>query len=494
MVWDFKSRISNVRVPVSARAYWTLCSLAALSFLLSLPVQYIGQESVYPLMSYEMWFYGKYTAPSMYGMYYWRPPLYNLMIIPIAELLGWDYMLVAARLVALSATASSALLIAWFARRLSGDKIFAAFTALIYLTLGDVLFYRGWLCYSEPVFGLFVLISMVFGWLALAENRYDYLTVALLAVIAAFLSKALTAYVFYAVAIIVVVYRQRRCSVLCSWKSLLLHGLAFTFPLFWYHVVPAGPSQSQGMLADITSKLIPLSGGKYLKHIIDYALQTLLMMLPVAGVLIYALTLRRELVKWPANPYAVTALIIALVNYLPYLLSPESDPRYIFPLLPFIALSFAYIIFYSETRIRELGLKWIVAAIILKFTFGLLGFPFFHQKSRASFEPAAKDIMHIVGNHPLYATDMSGSALSVAAHVDRLIYPKAPLTWPPAQFNEGFVISTSRNQNMGTVVKKYSIGRDEVYLRCKGTACLHSNDENNFSRDGTDSKASHRWF
>jgi 4-amino-4-deoxy-L-arabinose transferase-like glycosyltransferase len=455
----------------SATAYWLLCGLAALSFLLTLPVQYIGQESVYPLMSYEMWFHGEYLTPSMYGVYYWRPPLYNLMIIPVAQLIGWDHMLVAARIVALTATISSALLLAWFVRRLFCNKTFAAFTALIYLTLGDVLFYRGWLCYSEAVFGLFVLMSIVFGWLALAENRYTYLAVAVLAVSAAFLSKALTAYVFYVITMIVVAYRQRRWAFLCSWKSLLLNGLALTFPLFWYRIVPAGDYQSHTMLADITSKLIPVSGGKYIKHVLTYALETLLMLLPVAGVLLYAYMRRQDLGKWRADPNVATAMIIALVNYLPYCLSPQSDVRYAFPLLPFIGLTISFLIFYGAPRVQQWSVKWIIAAIVLKFALGSLGFPFFHQQSRASFEPVAKDILRSVGNHHLYATDMSGSALSIVSRVDRLIYPKAPLTWPPAQFNDGFVISYWRDQDMGIIVKKYAVGQDEVYLRCKGTAC-----------------------
>jgi len=469
---EIKCKTSPCRVPVSARAYWLLCSIASLSFLLTLPVQYIGQESSYPLMSYEMWFYGKYLTPIMYGMYYWRPPLYNLMIIPIAQLIGWDQMLVAARLVALTATISSALLLSWFVRRLFGDKTFAAFTALIYLTLGDVLFYRGWLCYSDPVFGLFVLMSIVLGWLALAENRYTYLAIALLAVSAAFLSKALTAYVFYAIAMIVVAYRQRRWPFMYSWKSLLLHGLALTFPLFWYHMVPAGASQSHGMLADITSKLIQINSGKYLKHVLVYALQTLIMLLPVAGVLLYAFIVRQKLGKWRSHPYIVTVLIIALANYLPYWLSPKSDVRYILPLLPFIGLILAYLIFYGAPRVQQWSVKWIIGAIVLKFAFGLFGFPFFHQESRASFEYVAKDILRSAENYPLYAADMSGPALSVASHIDRLIYPKAPLTWPPANFNDGFVISTWRDQEMGRLVQKYTVGNDEVYLRCKGTACM----------------------
>src|SRR5271169_2709815 len=134
---EIKCKTSNYRVPASARTYWLLCALASLSFLLTLPLQYIGQESPYPLMSYEMWFYGKYLTPSMYGVYYLRPPLYNLMIIPVAQLIGWSHMLAAARIVALTATISTALLLAWFVKRLFGDKTFAAYTALIYLTLGD---------------------------------------------------------------------------------------------------------------------------------------------------------------------------------------------------------------------------------------------------------------------------------------------------------------------------------------------------------------------
>src|SRR5271157_1144551 len=103
--------ISTDMAKTSARTYWLLCGLAGLSFLLTLPLEYIGQESVYPLVSYEMWFYGKYLTPSMYGMYYLRPPLYHWMIIPIAQLIGWNHMLVAARLVAMTATLSTALLL-----------------------------------------------------------------------------------------------------------------------------------------------------------------------------------------------------------------------------------------------------------------------------------------------------------------------------------------------------------------------------------------------
>lgn len=133
-------KLSSVWQAPSSRVYWWLFCLAGLSFVPTLSIQYIGEESVYQLMFYEMWFRGKYLTPIMYCSYYWRPPLYNLMIIAVAQLIGWDHMLIAARLVTLTATLLTALMLAWFARRLNGDKLFAAFTALVYVSLGDILF------------------------------------------------------------------------------------------------------------------------------------------------------------------------------------------------------------------------------------------------------------------------------------------------------------------------------------------------------------------
>lgn len=453
------------------KLYWSLFAFAGLSFLTTLPIQYVGEESIYPLMSYEMWFRGKYLTPVMYGTYYWRPPLYNLMIIPAAQLIGWDHMLVAARLITLTATLLSALLLGWFAKRLTRDATFGIFAALCYLTFGDVLFYGGWLSYSDPVFALFVLSSMIFGWLALAEKRYTWLAVALPALNAAFLSKVLTAYVFYGVAMLVVAYRKRCWAFLFSRRSLILHGLALGFPLLWYSVVPAGDFQSRAMLGDITLKLVPKSAWNYLGQVFTFPLQTLRQFLPAAGVLIYAYWRRRDLGRWRENPDIVTALLIALANYLPYWLSPQSGMRYLMPLYPFAGLGLAYVLFYGAPKVRQWSVKWIAVAIALKFVCGLWFFPYYYERRRGSFNEVARDIVQTVGRHPLYATDVTASGISTVAHIDRLIYPKAPVVWPPERFSSGFVISHEPDQTIGAPCKKYRAGGHTVYLLCRGEAC-----------------------
>jgi len=463
--------VHNANVPSTVRAYWLLFTLAALSFFTTLPIQFVGEESVYPLMSYEMYFRGSYLIPLMYGNSYWRPPLYNLMIIPVAQIIGWDYMLVAARLVTLTATIMSAFLLAWFAKYLTADKVFSAFAALVYLTLGDVLFYSGWLCYSDPVFSLFVLASIVLGWIGLAEKRYSFLTAAVIALTAAFFTKVLTAYIFYSVAMLILALRKQRWAFLCSWQSLVLHGLAFLVPVFWYLSVPVGNSE-HSLLTDITNKLAAISWWHYFTQVFTYPLQTLVQLLPIAGVLIYAYWRRQPLGKWREQPDIVTSLLIVGVNYLPYWLSPQSGIRYLIPLFPFAGAILAYIAFYGTPQVRQWAVKWLIVAIMLKFILGLSLYPYLYNERKGSFEVVARDIVSITDKHNLYALNFAASGISTVAQIDLLIFPKAPLSSPPAQFSDGFVISHTLDQNIGLLYKKYRIAGDNLYLLCRGPACI----------------------
>ena len=250
-----------------------------------------------------------------------------------------------------------------------------------------------------------------------------------------------------------------------------MHVPAFGFPYFWYRLVPAGNVQSHGMLADIIDKLSHKGGWQYLKQLFVYPLQTVEQFLPVAGVLMYAYWQRRDIGKWRERPDIITAILILLVNYLPYWLAPQSGIRYLTPLFPFAALVLAYPAFYGSPHVTGWTVKWIAAAIAIKIVLGLWGFPFFDKRFRGSFE-AAQDIVRIAGQYPLYTTDVTASGLTTVASIDGLIYPKAPLIAPPASFEDGFVIAYTPDQNMGMAYKKYRIGgKDDLYLLCRGKAC-----------------------
>ena len=240
----------------NTRNCWLLFALAAASFVFTLSnVQYTGEEAVYPLMSYEMWYHGHLLTPVMYGQDYWRPPLDNWLITMVSMLIGWSHMLVAARLIAALATVGSGLLVGWFAGRVWKERRLAAFAALVYITLGDVLFYDGWLAYSDPLFAFFCLAAMLLGWLAVMERRVGFFAVAVLALSCAFLTKALTVYVFYGVAVLVVTYQTRGWRFLFSWPSWGIHLLALVIPVLWYAMASAGGTMAHGMFDDIISKL-----------------------------------------------------------------------------------------------------------------------------------------------------------------------------------------------------------------------------------------------
>ena len=150
-------------MPYSTRTWWWLYATAALSFATTLMLPYVGEEAVYTITSLEMRLNHDFFVTTLYANNYGRPPLVNWLIIPLAEVLGWNHMLLASRLVTATATVATGLVVAWLARNITRNHGFAAFAALVYLS-GDVLFYRGWLAYADSLFTLFVFGAIASLW------------------------------------------------------------------------------------------------------------------------------------------------------------------------------------------------------------------------------------------------------------------------------------------------------------------------------------------
>ena len=447
--------------------YWLLFVVASISFVVTLNnVQYTGEEAVYPLMSYEMWYHGHILTPVMYGQDYWRPPLYNLLITALSTIIGWSHMLVAARLIAALSSIGSALMVGWFAKRIwNKDEIFAL-ASLVYITLGDVLFYDGWLAYSDPLFAFFCLIAMLFGWLAMLEKRVGFLTGALLAVSCAFLTKALTAYVFYIVAIVVVALQAKSWRFLFSWPSLAVHFLALMVPILWYVMTPAGGTMAHGMVDDVIGKLQGQGLQDYLKQFFSYPATTFGQLLPVGGVVCYAIV-RRYIPFGSMDQYTRTALWISGINYLPYWLSPQSGIRYLLPIYGIVAVAFVGFIA-NSLSVRRLVLKWIIVAIFLKYLFALWLFPVYTEQVRPHIAEIAKNILKRTKGKPLYVNNVAWVGISVTAVIDLAIRPYQPLVEPPPNLTNGYVISYPGDVPLGyKVVSKYH----GAWLLCHGSIC-----------------------
>jgi 4-amino-4-deoxy-L-arabinose transferase-like glycosyltransferase len=245
--------------------------LTTASFFLSLFLPYIGEEAVYTISSYEMWYHHHYLYPTTYGLSYWRPPLFNWLIILFANLIGWQHMLAASRLVTALATIATSFLLIWLANCLFKKSNFGLFAALIYLT-SDALFYHGWLAYSDPLFAFFVVSAISFLWVANLERCYGLVWLSVVFLIAAFMTKALTAYVFYIISFCFIIYYNGKIrAFILKPINFLPYLFSILFYFFWN--ISSHRITETGMWGDIFNKFQAINWRGYIQQIIVFPLE-----------------------------------------------------------------------------------------------------------------------------------------------------------------------------------------------------------------------------
>lgn len=455
----------------SVRAWWWLYAAAALSLFTTLTLPYIGEEAVYTITSLEMRLNHDYLVNTLFGANYGRPPFLNWLIIPLADMLGWERVLLASRLVAAAATVTTGLLLAWLTQNLTRNSGLAALSALVFLS-GDALFYRGWLAYSEPVFTLCVFGAIACLWVSVIRRRGVLLWFAAVLLACGFLTKSQTAYLFYGVAFAALLLQRDARQYLSGVNSVLAHAAAVAALFVWNAVLTQGlQNQTAG---EIAHKLMTVELGDYLYQLGSFPLETVLRFMPASLVAIYYVWRRRAA---PATqddgaefPWRVL-LAMLIVNYLPYWLGPKTHIRYILPLYPLISLLLAVVIWRCGKRPAVIAVRWLVVAIALRCVVGLWGFPWYQQNYRGDYAGTAAQIAATTHGFPLYATDVSATGLSVTAHLDTLRYPQPYLRWPPSQWNSGFVLSYMPNVELGQIKASYKLGGNTLYLLCRGDAC-----------------------
>jgi 4-amino-4-deoxy-L-arabinose transferase-like glycosyltransferase len=455
----------------SSQTWWWLYAAAALSLYTTLTLPYIGEEAVYTITSLELRLNPDYFMTTLLGQNYGRPPLLNWFVIPLADALGWDRVLQASRLVAASATVITGLIVAWLTLNLTRNRELAAFSAVVYLS-GDVLFYRGWLAYSEPLFTLFVFGAIASLWVGVLTRRGYLLWIAVLLLTCGSLAKVQTAYLFYAVALLVLAYDGGMRRYLLGLNALAAHMAALAALMAWNVYFTQG-AQSAGTWVDIMLKLKSVVITDYLNQLWSFPIETVVRFMPASAVAIYFLWRAR------ADSPAVTSggfpwrtlLAVLILNYLPYWLGPKTHIRYIMPLYPLAALLIAAAIWYCGERALKTASRWLIAAIVLRYVIGLWIFPWYQDKYRGDYAGVAAQIAYTTRGHSLYATDVSATGLSVTAHLNSARFPQPYVQWPPTQWEHGFVLSYTPDPALGRVSNSYKLGGNTLYLLCRGAAC-----------------------
>jgi len=395
------------------------------------------------------------------------------MIIPLASLAGWEHMLAVTRALTIAATIGTGLILAWLAHALYRDATFAAFAAVIYLTAADLFLYRGWLAYADPMFGLFVVAAIACLWIACMRQNVALLAAAVTALTCAFMTKALTAYVFYGIAAAVLfASHPRHRAFLLRWPSWLLHAAGAAAALTWLNLMPRNAGQGERMFTEILTKLVPGSLADYAVKLVTYPLDTAVRLAPALFIAGWFWWRGRTRAVPAEDTHARTALWIALLNFIPYWLAPQSASRYLMPLYPLAALVIARVLWPSWAQAERVLRGWIVGMIALKLTFVLVLFPYYQHTYRGeNYATVARQIQERVGSHPVYSNNSTASGLSVTAHLDVLRLPASALTWPPAQWDSGFVLNYTADPALGQVAAQYRMGANDLFLLCRGAAC-----------------------
>ncbi|MDB5809604.1 MAG: hypothetical protein JWN94_1726 [Betaproteobacteria bacterium] len=451
--------------------WWWLYAAAALSLFTTLTLPYVGEEAVYTITSLEMRLNQDFFVTTLYGASYGRPPLLNWLVIPLAEILGWDRMLIASRLVTATATVLTGLVLAWLTLNLTRNRALAAFSAVVFLS-GDALFYRGWLAYADSLLTLFVFGSIACLWVAVLRRQAGWIWLAVVLVTCGFLAKVQTAYLFYGVAFVVLAADATARRFLLSPGSIIAHAVAVAALFAWNGYFTHG-TQSTGTAVDIIQKIKSVDVGDYMNQLWAFPLETLLRFAPASLIALYYWWHNRSAApqESPAAFPWRTLLAILIINYLPYWIGPKTSIRYVMPLYPLAALALAGAIWNYGERPRMIATRWFIGAVVLRYVIGWWIFPWYQEQYRGDYAAVAARIAAKTGDFPLYATDVSATGLAVSAHIDALRYPKPYLRLPPVQWSDGFAMSYTANPELGQVSANYELGGNTLYLMCRGAAC-----------------------
>jgi 4-amino-4-deoxy-L-arabinose transferase-like glycosyltransferase len=460
----------NLPAPPPKLHWW--CLWAVLCFVPTLFFHYVGEEGVYTLTSMEMWQRGEFRSTVMYGLTgggAGRPPLFNWLMIPVAHMVGWEQVLLASRMVTVTATLGTGFITGWLAQQLWRDRSIAWMAALLYLLTADVLLYRGWLSYADPLFSMLVILSLAQTWVACLRRSYPLLGAAMLAAFAAFLTKALTAYFFLGVGMLVLLLDADCRRFLLKPQAWLIYVLALLPPLIWFSIGTQDTAQHHKMWTDVVGKVSFEDLTAYVTRLLVYPIDMFARLLPGSFFVAYFFLRRRE-VMVGQDPFVRQCLLLALLNFLPYWLAPFGGPRYVLPIYPFLALPAAFLVVRHPGNLRVR--HWLAGMLTIGMLVHLLAFPYYKGVVRGeNYLEMAQQIIEKYAQYPLYASNYSSVGLSVVANINSLQWDKPALVRPPADFQNGIVIAYTPDDVPGTLLRRLSNDNDAVYLICRGEAC-----------------------
>lgn len=464
--------MNTVPDDISARSWWLLFVLAIASSIPTFWFYLVGEEGILVNSSLEMWQRGDWLRLWFYGGDARHGVFANWLIILVAGAIGWEHAPAALRIVMVGATAAGGLMLAALVFRLYGDRVLAAMSGVILVTFADILFYRGWLGYRDPLLGTLVFGAIASLWVAVRSGRAVWLTGTVVFASCAFLTKGIIAYVFVGAAAVVFIFQREFRNFLLRPLPLVVAVMTLCLPYLWFHWVIGDQAQGGRMAAEIGDKLMPLGMVEYLWKLVSYPMETVVRLMPVPLLVGCWWWRRRTGAIALADPRVTTALLIAGVSFMPFWLAPQSHFRYLLPILPLIALALSVWVFQMGGNAARTVWRWLCALVVIKILLAAVLFPVYQHRVRGeNYAMTARQVQARTEGFALYTHDVSAAGLSVTAYLNLQRLPRPVLTFAPAQWDDGFAFSNVIDRKLGSVIERYPLGNNVLYLHCRGAAC-----------------------
>ena len=126
------------------------------------------------------------------------------------------------------------------------------------------------------------LAAIICLWVAVDRRNRGLLVLAGVAITAAFLTKALTAYAFYGAAGLILRAMRNWRFLILSPPSLIIHACIIGFAPLWIFAI-AGWGQNARLIGDITARAHTGGFGRYILSLVAYWGEMLLRLLPLSA-------------------------------------------------------------------------------------------------------------------------------------------------------------------------------------------------------------------
>ncbi len=343
---DFKKVINKI-----PDKYWYIFALTLIfpALLINLGLLTFNEdEAIRALVALEMKYSGNLIVPTLNGTYYYfKPPLYNWIILFFYNLLH-DTSPWTARFVTIVNLLAFTFTVFLINKKYLNAKQ-AILIALIYITCGRIIFWDSMLAYIDISYSWITYMEIMSIYIFYKKKNYWALfLISYLLMSVGFLMKGYTSLPFQGLSLIAFFIWKKDFKKLFSLPNFTGLALFFLIIGIYYYAYnqyndimnTVGPLLDQSVRRTAIHQRINIL--QTIKHIFTYPFENLYHFLPWSLMAIYLFS-RKNVLKIFKNEFVAFNALMFFVNIIVYWLSVEVYPRYILMLMPMLFTVFVYL-------------------------------------------------------------------------------------------------------------------------------------------------------